>query len=224
MKKNVGAFLAFLVKFIKTHAPKVIIVNYYNFSLRRNDLNPELKLMLNHFRRSKLYQKVSIMWLHLMYIHVKRLVDANSLTDITKNYCIRINDLSQFRYFHGSELKTITDQNLICTVYMHKYVKKHFGKQSLEKAIISEGSLMEFPQLIDGYFYSQDSLQSVCEIEWIKKKVSIAESRILEFGAGYGRLAKILFSAGGGCAAVRCCRHTASSLYQPKLLDCNRTE
>jgi hypothetical protein len=103
---------------------------------------------------------------------------------------------------------------------MHKYVKKHFGKQSLEKAIISEGSLMEFPQLIDGYFYSQDSLQSVCEIEWIKKKVSIAESRILEFGAGYGRLAKILFSAGGGLG-LRC--STLLSTYRQLSLSAKAT-
>lgn len=146
------------------------------------------------------------MWLHLMYIHIKRIVDAKALTDITKNYCIRINDVSQFRSFHRNKLETITDHNLLCTVYMHDYIKKHFGKQSLEKAIISEKSLVDFPQLIDGFFYSQDSLQSVCEIEWIRKEVPITGSRVLEFGAGYGRLAQILFSARGGVgSAVRYC-------------------
>jgi len=199
-----GALINIFLKLMKSYTPKVIIVDYYNFSLRRTLLNPELKLMIDHFRHSKLYKSVSRMWLHLMYIHIKRIVEEKSLIDITKNHCIRINDLSQFRSFQGNELGAITDQSLLCTVRMHEYVKKTFGRQSLEKAIVSEKSLVDNPQLIEGFFYSQDSLQSICEIEWIRRHVSITGSRVLEIGAGYGRLGKILFSAGGG-SPVRYC-------------------
>lgn len=185
-------------KWLKFYAPKLIIVEYYNFSLRSTLLNSELKLMIDHFRNAKLYQRVSRIWLNLIYTHIKQIVEEKPLTDITKNYCIRINDLSQFRSFQGNELGAITDQSLLCTVHMHEYVKKHFGIQGLKKAVVSEGSLVDYPQLIEGFFYSQSSLQTVCEIEWVRRQVSISGSRVLEIGAGYGRLAQILFSAGGG--------------------------
>ena len=175
--------------------PKRAVIAYYEWSLRGSEVDPTLRAMLDHFRISKLYDKTSRMWVHLLYIHVQRLASGISIQEITKNYCLRFASLDKVSPALRIRSELPTDPHKAVAMIMRNYIYEQFGDSAIAAKTMTPSGLDHAVE-IDGKLYSQDSLQSIIEVEWVKRDVSLNHAVVLEIGAGYGRLASALFSGG----------------------------
>jgi hypothetical protein len=197
--------------------PKRMILANLNRRISSKSVDPELRIMLDHFERRQLYRRTSRMWIHLMALHVDRLLQhgcADFYHHLGKNYCLRFTDLEKvspdiLRPLNGLNIAATSllqrQRNMslsqsvmynLVALAMLKYYETTGDPARLDGLRRLDPNFRQNAFIADGRVVSQDELQSLFEIGSMEAKVGFEGAAVLEVGAGYGRIPYALMSEG----------------------------
>jgi hypothetical protein len=179
---------------IKIFLQKKILINYLKFKIIFLKIDNDLKVMLKDFFRFDA-NKVSRLWLYLLYDHLKRLenIEYNNFNlynkRIFKNYTLRFNTLENYLDINQilkinvleREREREVDRNIVT---YHDDISK-----LMLNFLKDKGAHSNYLKDIE----PQDKIQSAIEIEYLKNNIDFKNIEfIIELGAGYGRIPESL--------------------------------
>lgn len=201
---------------VRKVTPKRVILANLNRRIRGKSVDPELRIMLDHFERRHLYRRTSRLWVHLMALHVDRLLQygrADFYHHIGKNYCLRFTDLERVS---PDLLRTLNGLNISATSLLWRQQNMSLSRSLMYNLVAL--AMLKYYETIgdparldglrkldpnfrqnafiadDGRVVSQDELQSLFEISSMESRVGFDGAVVLEVGAGYGRIPYVLMS------------------------------
>jgi len=194
MKKildNLKIIKRFIIKTLKTKTPRFLLKVYYSVKIYFLKLDKNLKEMVLIFLKND-FDKVSLLWIHLMFHHLKLIErcgnDYKKLNKyIFRHYCLRFNKKNDLE-----QLYKIYPENRL--MYDHFDENKIYEEISrLMMNILKNKNLGIEKNLSISNINTQDKIQTAIELEYIKEQVNFNSIEcIFEIGSGYGRVPEFL--------------------------------